>query len=317
MGKRVVLQSRMVWLIGLCLSLVLELTLGVTVASATTLIMPNREARMGTPVVVWGNTTQANGTADSIDCGNGTVTPGPTVTDQSYISGTCTYAATGTFNATLTVGAEVATAVITVSNPAPGSFAERNTKINMAIEDGLRFLYFNQNNRAATFNTNMTSWSSSGGMYTAAFSGLAVLAIQNHGHAVNGPATDIFQPVVQRSLNFFFDTMLQKNLGLCNEVDAGGGPAMNPCVGVPAPVNTGLAGVGDDGYTTPIVAAAVGAAAAAAPARTVAAGLGSANAMFVAGKPYSEILQRLVNSVSWGQADGAYSLRLDLHPELA
>ena len=61
---------------------------------------------------------------------------------------------------------------------------------------------------------------------------------------------------------------------------------------------------GDDGYATPIFAAAIGAAAAAAPARTVAAGLGSANSNFVAGKPYSEILQRLVNSVAWGQGDG-------------
>ena len=118
MGRPVALRFRTVAFFGLCLTVVLEFTLGVAAASATTLIMPNREALMGTPVVVWGNTTQANGTAYSIDCGNGTVTPGPTVTDQSYISGTCTYAAPGTFNAKLTVGAEVATAVITVGDPA-------------------------------------------------------------------------------------------------------------------------------------------------------------------------------------------------------
>ena len=80
---------------------------------------------------------------------------------------------------------------------------------------------------------------------------------------------------------------------------------MNPCIGVPAPVNTGLSGPWRmDGYATPIFAASIGAATAAAPARTVAAGIGSANAMFVAGKPYSEILQRVVNAVSWGQGDG-------------
>ncbi len=310
----------MVALIGLCLSLVLELTLGVTVASATTLIMPNREALMGQPMVVWGNTTQANGTADSIDCGNGTMIPGPTVADQSYISGTCTYAAPGTFNAKLTVGAESATAVITVSNPAPGSFAERNTKINMAIEDGLRSLYFNQFNRATRFGTNMTSWRSSTGTdnFTNSFSALAVLAIQNHGHAVNGPATDIFQPVVQNSLNWFFDNMVTRDLTPCNEVDAGGGPAMNPCVGVGAPVNTGLASpAGDDGYATPIIAAAIGAATAAAPARTVAAGLGSGassskfcrgQALF--GNPAAPRQFRVL-----GPERRAYSLRLDLHPK--
>ena len=137
----------------------LEFTLGISVASATTLIMPNRQALMGTAVVVWGNTTLANGTADSIDCGNGTVTPGPTVTDQSYIAGTCTYAAAGNFNAVITVGAESATAVIDVRDPAAlSAFDLRAVKINMAIEDGLRSLYFNQYNRATTFTTNQTSW---------------------------------------------------------------------------------------------------------------------------------------------------------------
>ena len=157
MNKREALWSRTVALVGL--AAVLEFTLGISVASATTLIMPNRQALMGTAIVVWGNTTLANGTADSIDCGNGTVTPGPTVTDQSYISGTCTYAAAGNFNAVITVGAESATAVIDVRDPATlSAFDLRAVKINMAIEDGLRFLYFNQYNRAATFSTNLTSW---------------------------------------------------------------------------------------------------------------------------------------------------------------
>jgi len=304
MDRRVALRFWTVALIGLCLTVVLEFTLGVAVASATTLIMPNRQALMGTPVVVWGNTTQANGTAESIDCGNATVIPGPTVVDQSYISATCTYAATGTFNATLTVGAEVATAVITVSDPAAlSAFDLRAVRINMAIEDGLRFLYFSQFNRATTFGTNMTSWRSGSGAdnHTNSFSALAVLAIQNHGHTVNSPATDIFQPVVQNGLNWLFDKAIQRDLTPCNE----GG--MNPCVAVPAPVNTGLSapsGDGLDGYSTPIFAAAIGAAAAVAPTRTVAAGLGSANAGFVAGKTYAEILQRLVNALSWGQGDG-------------
>ncbi|MBK9608875.1 MAG: hypothetical protein IPO58_21465 [Betaproteobacteria bacterium] len=61
---------------------------------------------------------------------------------------------------------------------------------------------------------------------------------------------------------------------------------------------------GDDAYATPIFAAAIGATTAAVPARTVAAGLGSANANFVAGKTYAEVLQRLVNTVAWGQSDG-------------
>lgn len=305
MNSREALCLRTFALVGL--AALLEFTLGISVASATTLIMPNRQALMGTPIVVWGNTTQANGTADSIDCGNGTVIPGPTVTDQSYIAANCTYAAAGTFNATLTVGAEVATAVITVSDPALlSAFDLRATKVNMAIEDGLRFLYFNQNNRAATFATNMTSWSNLGSFYTTAFSGMVVLAIQNHGHAVNGPATDIYQPVVQRGLNFLFNTVVTQDMTPCSE--GGAAPPLNPCIGAQANNNIGLkaplAGFsGYDGYVTPIITAAVAAAASVAPARTVGAGIGDAT--YVAGQPYSVILQRLANVVSWGQADGA------------
>ena len=304
MNRREALWSRTVALVGL--AAVVEFTLGISVASATTLIMPNRQALMGTAIVVWGNTTLANGTADSIDCGNGTVTPGPTVTDQSYISGTCTYAAAGNFNAVITVGAESATAVIDVRDPATlSAFDLRAVKINMAIEDGLRALYFNQFNRAAAFTTNLTSWASANGgsNYTNRSTALATLAIQNHGHAVNGAATDIFVPVVQRGLNWLFDKVIQRDLTPCDE---GGGA--NPCVAVPAPVNTGLSAPmdGNDGYATPIFAAAIGAATASAPANVVAAGLGSANSNFVAGKTYAEVLQRIVNAVSWGQSgDGA------------
>src|SRR5439155_938327 len=115
------------------------------------------------------------------------------------------------------------------------AFALRGINVNMAIEDGLRFLYYSQWNRAATFTTNMTSWISfSGAAYTNSYTALATLAIQNHGHLVNNPATDIFQPVVQRGLNYLFDHMGQRDLSPCLE------PAGNPCVNVPAPVNVGL-----------------------------------------------------------------------------
>ena len=300
MNTRKAFWSRTATLVGL--AAVLEFTLGISVASAVTLVMPDRQALVGTPVVVWGNTDQANGTADSIDCGNGTMVPGPTVTDQSYIATTCTYAAAGMFNATLTVGAETATAVIDVRDPAVlSAFDLRAVKINMAIEDGLRFLYFNQNNRAATFNTNMTSWSTFGGVFTQAFTGMAVLGIENHGHVVNGPATDIFQPVVQRGLNSLFNIMIQQDMTPCNE--GGAVPALNPCIGVATNPNIGLVVPGgDNGYATPIFAAAIAAAASVAPARTVGAGIGDAT--YVTGHAYSEILQRLTNAVSWGQGNG-------------
>ena len=299
MGRRVPLRFRTVALFGVWLTFIL----GVATASATTLVMPNRDALKATAVVLWGNTTQANGTASSLDCGDGTAPVAGPVVDRSYLSRICNYANAGPFNATITVGAEVATAVVTVRDPvALSAFDLRAVRVNMAIEDGLRFLYYSQFNRATTFGTNLTSWRSANGAEneTNSFSALAVLSMQNHGHTVLSPATDIFQPVVQNGLNWLFDKAIQRDLTPCNE----GG--MNPCIGVPAPVNTGLSAPMDglDGYATGIFAAAIGSAAAVAPTRTVAAGLGSANSGFVAGKTYSEVLQRLINSLSWGQGDG-------------
>src|SRR5437764_13024776 len=59
-----------------------------TTAGADTRIMPTRQALKGVNVVLWGNTSQANGTPYTLDCGNGTTTTG-TVPDRSYIQMTC------------------------------------------------------------------------------------------------------------------------------------------------------------------------------------------------------------------------------------
>src|SRR4051812_22483285 len=279
-----------------------------TSASADTRIMPTRQALKGVNVVVWGNTTLANGTAYTLDCGNGVSTSGTigaAPAEMSYVQPTCNYAIEASFTAKLTVGAESASTTIAVVDPATASaFDLRAAKINMAIEDGLRFLYQAQANRQTAFLTNQTTWNS----FTTsndpnAFGALALLAIQNHGHAVNGPATDIFQPVVQRGLNYIFDRLRQRDMTPCDE-DPGPGVS-NPCINVPAPVNIGLSATQDglDGYATPILAAAIAAATSASPGRLVDAGLGSQNANFVAGKTYSEILQRVVNAVAWGQSD--------------
>ena len=275
------------------------IALAATAASADTRIMPNRQALMGTSIVVWGNTTLANGTPYTLDCGNGASTTG-TVPDQSYIQRSCTYASANSFTVTLTVGAEVATAVVAVVDPGVAdAFTLRNTKINMAIEDGLRFLYQLQFNRAANFSGNMTNWTfTSTASNPNAFSALAILAFQNQGHPVNGPNTDIYTPVVVRGLNYLFDKMSQIDM------TSDCGTANNPCINVPAPMNVGLAASGDgsNAYSTPIFAAAVSAAVNASPLMTVPAGIGSNNSNFVAGKTFSEILQRLVNADAWGQS---------------
>jgi len=283
------------------------LAFGAGTAGADTRIMPTRQALKGVNVIVWGNTTLPNGTAYTLDCGPGAAV-GPVnanVADQSYIQRTCNYPIAASYTATLTVGAEVATATIAVVDPAVATPLDlRGTKINMAIEDGLRYLYQAQANRAAAFLTNQTTWNFvTTSNNPNAFAALALTAIQNHGHAVNGPATDIFQPVVQRGLNYIFDRLVQRNMNPCDE-DPGAGVS-DPCINVPAPVNIGLSATndGEDGYATPILAAAIAAATSASPTRTVGAGLGAQNANFVVGKTYAEILQRVVNAIAWGQSD--------------
>jgi hypothetical protein len=267
-------------------------------ASATVRVMPNRDALKGTAIVVWGNTTLANGSTFDIDFGDATAHATGTVTDNTYIATTHTYNTAGNFIVTLTInGTDSETATVKVSDPALlSAFDLRNIKINMAIEDGLRFLYFNQVNRSST---PTTQWHDSGGGlgYGISYTSLAVLAFENHGHvATNDPNKDIYQDVVQRGLNFIFDRL--SIVTLTSE------PAGDPRVGVPndADLSKGLGSTSfPAGYSTSVAALAV--AGANAPTRTVAAGLGVNNSNFVVGKTYAEILQRQINTVVWGAAD--------------
>ncbi len=106
----------------------------------------------------------------------------------------------GTYTATLTVGIEVATTKIQVFNPA--SFGDggaagdsnRSLGINMAIQDGLRFLWTNQNNRAGAFPGDATTfWNNSGFPY--ADTSLVVLAFENQGYKItaNVAPTGIYE----------------------------------------------------------------------------------------------------------------------------
>ena len=220
--------------------------------------------------------------------------------DQSYIAATHVYNVSGEQTVTLTVGGESETAKVRVWDPAAlDAFQLRAIGVNMAIEDGLRFLYVNQISRAANFLTNKTYWvSTSTDSSPMHYSALVLLAYQNHGHSVlNDPLKDIYQPVVQRGLNGIFDRLVIATL-TCNDVSG------NACVNVPIDgnQNKGLTSTGNNGYSTGGLTAAIAAPAGIAPGRLVAAGLGASNGGFVAGKTYAEILQRLANTAVWAQA---------------
>jgi hypothetical protein len=269
-----------------------------SVASAETLLMPERDLLKGTSEVVWGISTLANGTAYTIDFGDGSAVVAGNVVDRSYIAFNHTYALAGTFTVTLTVGAEVATTKVRVYDPAVLSAAElRGVKINRAIEDGLRWLWVTQTNRT-TFDTNpQTAWSSS---WPRVGTSLVVLGFENHGYKVPNNAsvpTGIYPKyLVQRGLNYIVANLAQQTLTAQ--------PAGNPCVGagIEATNCVGLSNPDSSpGYGTAVAALALGGSSAL--SRTIPAGLTGSTGTYVAGKTLGEVLQRMINTVAWGQID--------------
>ena len=265
---------------------------------AETLLMPDRDYLMGASEVVWGISTLPNGTAFTLNYGDGSAVQAGNVTDRSYIAFNHTYTNSGTFTVTLTVGAESATATVRVFNQAAMTAADlRGLRINKAIEDGLRYLWFTQSART-TFDTNpQTSWD---GSFPRVGTSFVVLAFENHNYKLpNGPAapTGIYPKyAVQRGMNYIVANLSQQVL---NTQTAG-----NPCVGIPAEPTKCVGLFNPDsnpGYGTSIAVLAV--LGSSALNRPIPAGLTGATATYVAGKTLGEVAQRLMNTVAWGQID--------------
>ncbi len=266
-----------------------------SVASAETLLMPDRDARVAVPVVVWGVHTQGSGTACALDFGDGSTPYDCTAVDRSYIAQPHTYAVQNTYTVTLTVGAETATTEIQIFDPTlfpDGGAAgdnNRNLGINMAIQDGLRFLWTSQNNRAANFPTGTTTfWNNTG--YPYADTSLAVLAFENQGYKItaNVAPTGIYEKyIVRRGLNY---VLSQLGTLALNVTPAGNNPCAVyvDCVGLQTQAN--------QGYTTALAILGFAGSGALAQVNTEVAG-------YTNGKTYGEILQRLVNAMVWGQND--------------
>ena len=282
---------------GLMIALIIAIT--ASAASAETLMMPKRDARMGSTLVIWGVTTQASVSGCTIDYGDATPAGNCNAFDRSFIAFNHTYTTQGTFTATLTVGAESATTQVQVFDPAllPGGAAGDNNRslgINMSIQDGLRYLWVAQASRAANFPSVVTTnW---GGGYPYADAALIVLAFENHGYKMpTNPATaptGLYEKyLVRRGLNY---TMSQLSAVTLTAQAAG-----SPCVaglGVVAGDCGGLTGPGSAGYSTAVLTLPFAASGSLTRVNTEVAGA-------TAGMTYGQILQRLVNTEAWGQSD--------------
>lgn len=294
---------------GLGLGALVALLVSVTASSvsAETLMMPKRDMLKGASEVVWGVTTLPVGTNFSIDFGDGSpATAFAPVAQRSYIAVNHTYAAAGTFTATLTVGAESATVEVRVYDAAVLSAADlRGLNINRTIQNGLRYLWTAMTNREALFPASVTaSWP---GSFSPSATALVVAAFQNHGYRLsnsNAAPTGLYEKyVVRRGLNFVLGSLASANLTA--------EPFGNPCVGAgiePAPC-VGFFLSGDSAYQTPLALLAV--AGAGAPSRTNTEVAGITN-----GKSYAEIIQRMTNAVVWGQNEsgtgrGGWGYNLD------
>ncbi len=259
---------------------------------AETLAMPDRDGLVGEDIVVWGVTDQAGNY--TLDCGNGTtVGPNP-VTDGSYIATVCNYAVQGTFTATLMVGGESDTTDVAIFDETLlSAFEVRGVRINMAIEDGLRNLWTTQIGRGLGFPGSVTTqWSFS---FDPAPTALVVLAFENQGYALanDGSApTGIYEKyAVRRGLNHVIGNLTATNIVATPQGD-------DPCVSVsdgPAPC-VGLTTGFDPGYSLGVAMLPFAGSGALARVNSEVAGP-------TAGMTYGEILQRMTNTLAYGQAD--------------
>lgn len=250
-------------------------------------IMPDRDGMMGTQLVIWGNTDETVGPA-TISFGDGTPDVNPTfnVNTQSYVATTHTYALAGVYTATLTINGVSASTEMRIFDPATLTPAElEDVGINMSIEDGLRYLYFSTTSREVNHDG---GWATANWSFSDPYTSMPALAFENHGHTpISG---SIYSPVVQGALNFILGRLI--NINLTAE------PAGDPCVGGIANPCAGLRpSTGPLGYSTAVVLLSI-------------AGSGTPNAVAASGaasgQTYLEIAQRMVNTISWGQADAGF-----------
>ena len=162
--------------------------------------MPLYYSWVGREITIWGNVHWGDVSAGNYewDLGDGTILLG-TVTDARYIAVTHTYTTGGIKTATLTVTDDDGLIDVDQTTIDVMPIVDKQQRINAAIEDGLRWLYLNQN--ASGW------WHSSNDDYGMGSTGLAVLAYEENAHHGNdNPDEDIYAETVQLGLDWILNT---------------------------------------------------------------------------------------------------------------
>ncbi len=177
-------------------------------------------AALNEPITVWGRIV--NGMTGpvtyTLDFGDGSSTSGP-VTDQSFIGEPHTYTTSGSKTMTLTVTDGLAniytkSAVISVINS-----PTHDQRINMAIEKGLLWLYQTR----IEIGADQVFWNNGsyhGGVDDVGGVGGAVLCFEENGHLpINPYCDDIYAEVVQKGLNWMFNSPYAANYAISDHSD--------------------------------------------------------------------------------------------------
>jgi len=240
--------------------------------------MPHYYSWVGREITIWGNVhwgDATNGTyewivEDSVYSG--------TVTDARYIAVTHTFTTGGLKTATLTVTDDSSKVDIDQTSIDVIPIIDKQQRINAAIEDGLRWLYLNQNANGW--------WYDSSDYYGMGNTGLAVLAFEENAHHGNNDRDeDIYAETVQLGLDWIINHHGRKisiNVQTAGDPDTDGNG-----FGVYFSTNVYANGIG-----------CLSVAASNQPDSVVASGN-------LAGMTYYEVMEDAMNCIAWSQTDAS------------
>jgi len=178
------------------------------------------------PISVWGRAwSGAQPLSYSFDFGDGSSPSNGVASDPTFIGVQHIYTAGGSKTATMTITDAWGRSVLRQTVIRVFLTPTHDTRVNMAIEKGLLWIYRNQ----TAADTNKSCWvHSNGGEYTEGSSAFALNAFQENGHwAYNNYEADAYAETVKKGLNWILDNGNGSIVDISSH-DDGTGTVQNP-----------------------------------------------------------------------------------------